>query len=439
MLRTRNVVGQLLGARNYEIGHLVLGTAAGGSSYPVDRRHGVPRLRVLGQHDPDRRRLRAGPAGARARAPARGRRDVRRDVLRGGAQRRHGGRAGLRVVGHGRSAGTCGVDDLQADADPWFANVSQDEIGLYVVGDGAVPEDAVAAEVQSVAFTGFDGSDAFKLSFAARADGHVHARRELQRRRDQGRGAGRRAVRGGLEGAAVLADRHVRRPRVRDDLRQLPATSWSRPSSRSRARSPRRSTTSTPAACSCPAGRPARPATTTPVVTAPADRTIPVRTPFALSGSATDPDSDPLVHQWQQVDAGGVDGPRAGRPGQDRRAAVPHAGAHRDGRPGCSPTWRRWSPATPTRRPGPCAGATACFEEWLPTAAYASPLHFRLVARDRKRRGRRGRRRRRHAHRRHDDRAVPGHQPGGRGARWSAAPAQAVTWTRQHRGDWRRT
>jgi len=46
-----------------------------------------------------------------------------------------------------------------------------------------------------------------------------------------------------------------------------------------------------------------------PVVRAPADRTIPTRTPFTLTGSGTDADGDPLVYLWEQNDdARGHDG-----------------------------------------------------------------------------------------------------------------------------------
>jgi hypothetical protein len=43
-----------------------------------------------------------------------------------------------------------------------------------------------------------------------------------------------------------------------------------------------------------------------PTVTAPAAKSIPLRTPFTLTGSATDSDGDPLVYLWEQNNTGGV-------------------------------------------------------------------------------------------------------------------------------------
>jgi hypothetical protein len=45
-----------------------------------------------------------------------------------------------------------------------------------------------------------------------------------------------------------------------------------------------------------------------PVVTVAASYTIPVRTPFALTGSATDADGDTVTYMWEQNDRGGISG-----------------------------------------------------------------------------------------------------------------------------------
>ena len=45
-----------------------------------------------------------------------------------------------------------------------------------------------------------------------------------------------------------------------------------------------------------------------PVVTAPAGVYDPIRTPFALTGDATDADGDPMLYSWEQNDRGGSAG-----------------------------------------------------------------------------------------------------------------------------------
>jgi hypothetical protein len=146
-----------------------------------------------------------------------------------------------------------------------------------------------------------------------------------------------------------------------------------------------------------------------PVVTAPATFTIPLRTPFALTGSATDPDGDTLTYLWEQTDRGGTtgtgltsnaktDGPLFRQFGT--AANVTLAGTLQYYSPGenavtTSPT--RVFPdivqilANDTNADSGSCGSVDCFSEYLPTASYvgfagvnASPLslHFRLTARD---------------------------------------------------------
>ncbi len=151
-----------------------------------------------------------------------------------------------------------------------------------------------------------------------------------------------------------------------------------------------------------------------PAVTAPAAFTIPVRTPFALSGSATDPDGDVVTYMWEQNDRGAATGtslvtaPKTNGPlfRQFGTRAVFNAAIY-------APPGQNQVTTNPTRvfpdlpqvlanntnaETGNCgtvAGAPTaaqidCFSEFLPTADYvgfggnASParLNMRLTARD---------------------------------------------------------
>lgn len=135
-----------------------------------------------------------------------------------------------------------------------------------------------------------------------------------------------------------------------------------------------------------------------PAVSAPDAFTIPLRTPFALTGSASDADGDPVTYKWEQNDRGAdlVRGGQNGIPLPSNAKAngplfrVPRA-------PSADPT--RVLPnmelvlANRTNaRTGTCFPVDLpCFSEFLPTADYvgvegvnADPpsLHFRLTARD---------------------------------------------------------
>jgi hypothetical protein len=157
-----------------------------------------------------------------------------------------------------------------------------------------------------------------------------------------------------------------------------------------------------------------------PVVTAPAQYTIPLRTPFALAGSATDADGDNLVYSWEQNDRGAGAGtalmsntktngplfamfPKSGQitddasleyesPGEnhltnDPTRVFPDLQQILDGNTNAD---TGTCPTGPIAPPVP-QSITECYAEFLPTSDYvgftgvnASPLslHFRFTARD---------------------------------------------------------
>lgn len=102
-----------------------------------------------------------------------------------------------------------------------------------------------------------------------------------------------------------------------------------------------------------------------PVVTVPAGGfTIPINTPFALTGSAVDPDGHPLTYSWEQYDLG-----PAGHPNTPS---------------GDAPIFRVFNPVTVPTRTFPrlqnLLNNTQTIGEILPS--YTRNLKFRLVARD---------------------------------------------------------
>ena len=151
-------------------------------------------------------------------------------------------------------------------------------------------------------------------------------------------------------------------------------------------------------------------------MTAPAAYTIPLRTPFTLTGSATDADDDSLLYSWEQNDRGGAAGttllsntktngplfamfPKSGQISRERHAALQLAGreppderseprrsriSSRSSTTTRTPTPARARQMPPIAPPVPQA-VTECFAEFLPTSDYvgfagtnASPPRLRL-------------------------------------------------------------
>src|SRR5919202_2496458 len=154
-----------------------------------------------------------------------------------------------------------------------------------------------------------------------------------------------------------------------------------------------------------------------PVVTTQPGYTIPLRTPFALTGSATDSDGDPVTYMWEQNDVGGttgtalvnnvkVNGPLfrqfgtaanvsatdtllSPSPGENAVTTYPTRvfpdmgqilAGDTNAKTGACPA----APAAPALVP---PETRECFSEFLPTPDWVGvagdrTLHFRLTARD---------------------------------------------------------
>lgn len=149
-----------------------------------------------------------------------------------------------------------------------------------------------------------------------------------------------------------------------------------------------------------------------PFVTAPAGYTIPLRTPFALTASATDPEGDTILYSWEQNDIGGSSGvsllnnvkangplfamfPRSAPVTEEQTLLYnsPNENHITTSPTRVIPDLEQILSNNTNADAGVCgAGPIAppvsipvkeCFSEFLPTSDYVLPaLHFRVTARD---------------------------------------------------------
>ncbi|MAO79648.1 MAG: hypothetical protein CMH82_03090 [Nocardioides sp.] len=325
-------------------------------------------------------------------------------------------------------AGICGADDLQAHTDPYFSQHSIEEVGGYVAGD---QEDVV--EVQQVSLSGFDtDGETVTLSLGERSTtltrGSGYTRAAVQSAISDLVGGDVRIARwdydpylGQVSSTAAAAGQPSDagfqivyaaslEPDIggaRQDQPELVATGGEGVQAR---------------VVEVAHGGPARhggeaeaSGNSRPEVTAPSRKTIPVRTPFRLTGSATDPDGDPMTFSWEQDDPGigtalfsndKVFGPLFRQFSDNAR--VSGSGALESPSPGqntASSEPTRWFPdleqvlrGRTNAEKGTCPGVSGtsardkvldCYSEFLPTEDYRGAadvgrrtMHFRLTARD---------------------------------------------------------
>ncbi len=406
MPRTRLVLGQTVGAEDYDVGHLGLG---------VDISGGIARLGAVGTVNKwDGCTALPTPDGDSYAvdyvAHEIGHQLGANHTFASSTCADQGNPATAVEPGSGSSvmayAGVCGVDDLQPHTDPYLSQRSQTEIAAYT--RSSLPP---VAEVQNIALKDFGVNEGFTLTYGAGPSTLVQ------------NGSGKNNyTAAGLKAAIEAAEPSPSTVTVTGlwgatGLGNGFQVTWNGTPG---VPTPTLSVTSgsfTSIVGTTDNGGPAAnggSASTSgnrnPVVTAPAPRTIPMRTPFQLTGSATDPDGDPLTYLWEQNDPGPAGGTALNSNTKPSGplfrqfgtyADVTEAGTLTYGSPGenaasTSPTrsfpdLEQVIAGTTNAGSGACpvyngssaippGGVLDCYSEYLPTSART--LDFRLTARD---------------------------------------------------------
>nr|WP_157529107.1 M12 family metallo-peptidase [Kibdelosporangium sp. MJ126-NF4] len=414
--RNQIVLGQLIGAGNYDVGHIGLGLDGGG----------IAGLGVVGGSGKAR-----GCTGLPTPvgdffavdyvAHELGHQFAGNHTFNGtqgscsGANRSP---ANSYEPGSGSSimayAGICGTDNLQPHSDPYWSQRSYTEISTFT----STPR-APINEVQNIGLRDFDGTDSFTLSYNGQASApivrgtnYTAAGIKAAIEGIQGWPAGGTVTVSGF-GGTVFGDTGFQvtfqgGPVAAVDVPSLgfDGTGTTAVVGETVDGGPQENT-----------GFKAEDTTNhAPVVTTAAQQyTIPLRTPFSLTGSATDADGDKLTYLWEQNDRGASvgtglvnnvkkDGPLFRQFGTAAIVTAadtlkyysPGENAVNDNPTRVFPNLEQVAANNTNAESGVCPTPPAgtvpapivdCFSEFLPTADWVGfagdrTLHFRLTARD---------------------------------------------------------
>jgi hypothetical protein len=309
----RIVLGQLIGADNYDIGHLGLGVNGGGvaqqgvgANNKANGCTGLPRpegdFYAVDYVAHEMGHQFGGPHtfnGTQLNCSG-GNRSAAASVEPG---------SGTSVMAY---AGICEQDNLQPHSDPYFSQRSQTNITAYVTS-------ALTAvnEVQTVSLYSWDGADAITLTFMGQTTAPIPA------------GSTTAQIDAALEALPAIGTNGVAVSGYAGNAANLPngiqvTFNGATPTSTVQTAGLNQpAMTVNPVAGDVtgfvgttaqggPAANGGSTIVTTanhaPAATAPADKTIPIRTPFTLTGSAVDADNDSMVYLWEQNDRGGATG-----------------------------------------------------------------------------------------------------------------------------------
>ncbi len=406
LTRNRQVVGLLIGASNYDVGHIGMGNSGGGLASlgvvggnskaqgctgvttPVGDLFAVDYVAHEIGHQFSGNHSFNGISGSCTG----GNRNASTSVEPG---------SGSSIMAY---AGICSTDDTQPHSDAYWSQRSFDEIVAYTSG-----AETNLNESQMAALTGFTGTAKFKLQYkgnlsadVVRGSNFTTAGIKAAIEGISGWPAGGTATVSALSDAGFTIAFGGTLASINVDPLQLVSGTAGFTGFVGEI---------TAGGKTAKGGNVSATGNSAPIVSVPAGYTIPLRTPFALTGTASDADGDSLTYMWEQNDRGGstgtglfsntkLNGPLFRQFGT--RANVSEADTKLYNSPG-----ENHVTSDPTRvfpdmaqilvnntnaATGTCAASNVdCFSEFLPTADYvgfagvnAAPaaLNFKLTARD---------------------------------------------------------
>jgi len=413
LTRNRQVIGMLVGASNFDIGHIALGVNGGGiaslgvvgGTNKAQGCTGIPT--PVGDffavdyvaHEMGHQFSANHPFNGTVSNCSGGNRNAATSVEPG---------SGSSIMAY---AGICGTDNLQPHSDPYWSQRSFDEITTYTSA-----AETNISEVQMGALTGFaSNGQQFQLRYNG-ADSAAIVR---------GTNFTTAGVKAAIEGIAgwpaggtvtvsALGDTAFTitygGTLANTNVPELQLVNCSSPCTGYVAEITKGGLTSK-------GGTVSGTGNAAPTLTVTPSYTIPLRTPFALTGSASDGDGDTVTYMWEQNDRGGSNGtglitqPKTNGPlfrQFGTRAVVNSTDTLQYGSPGENavntnptrvfPDMAQILANNTNAETGLCPPASAtptateidCFSEFLPTADYvgfgsnASPLslNFKLTVRD---------------------------------------------------------
>ncbi len=177
--RNRTVLGQLVGASNYDVGHIALGVDGGGVAFLGVVGYDYKAGGCTGLSTPKGDFFAIDYVAHELGHQYSGNHTFNGVVGNCQGGNRNGGTSvepgsGSSVMAY---AGICGQDDLQPHTDPYFSQRTLSEVTSYVRREATD-----VAEVQTVSLEGFDAGDSFRLTYDGDTSEPDHPRHHVQRR-----------------------------------------------------------------------------------------------------------------------------------------------------------------------------------------------------------------------------------------------------------------